>query len=54
LIAQALRDFHAAGFSRAVLDVDGESDIGGLAIYSRLGFRIARKRTSFVRTLPAR
>jgi len=53
LIARALHDYRAAGFSRAVLDVDGESDIGGLAIYSRLGFRVARKRTSFVRILTA-
>lgn len=51
LISEALRAYQAAGFSRAALDVDGESDIGGLAIYSRLGFRVARKRTSFVRHL---
>ncbi|MBA2554800.1 MAG: GNAT family N-acetyltransferase [Geodermatophilaceae bacterium] len=54
LIGQALHAYRKAGFSRAVLDVDGESDIGGLGIYSRLGFRVARKRTSFVRTLPTR
>lgn len=53
LIAQALHDYRAAGFGRAALDVDGESGIGGLGIYSRLGFRVARKRTSFVRALPA-
>lgn len=52
LIARALHAHRAAGFQRAALDVDGESDIGGLAIYSRLGFRVARKRTSFVRVLP--
>jgi len=54
LIGQALHAYRQAGFSRAVLDVDGESDIGGLCIYSRLGFRVARKRTSFVRVLPVR
>lgn len=54
LIAQALYAYRAAGFGRAVLDVDSESAIGGLAIYSRLGFRVARKRTSFVRQLPPR
>lgn len=54
LIARALRAHRDAGFDRTVLDVDGESDIGGLAIYSRLGFTVARKRTSFVRLLPAR
>lgn len=54
LIGQALHAYREVGFSRAVLDVDGESDIGGLGIYSRLGFRVARKRTSFVKTLPAR
>ncbi len=54
LIGQALHAYRQAGFSRAVLDVDGESDIGGLGIYSRLGFRVARKRTSFVRALPVR
>jgi ribosomal protein S18 acetylase RimI-like enzyme len=53
LISQALHAYRRVGFSRAVLDVDGESDIGGLGIYSRLGFRVARKRTSFVRTVPA-
>lgn len=54
LITRALAAYRAAGYSRAVLDVDGESDIGGLAIYSRLGFVVARKRTSFVRQLPVR
>ena len=54
LIARALEAHRDAGFDRAALDVDGESDIGGLAIYARLGFRVARKRTSFVRLLPQR
>lgn len=54
LMSQALHSYRQAGFARAALDVDGDSDDGGLAIYSRLGFRVARKRTSFVRTLPTR
>jgi len=35
-----------------LLDVDGESEIGGLGVYSRLGFGVVRKRTSYVRRLP--
>lgn len=54
LIARALQAHRDAGFDRAAIDVDGESDIGGLAIYARLGFRVSRKRTSFVRLLPQR
>ncbi|MBA3524584.1 MAG: hypothetical protein H0T85_08570 [Geodermatophilaceae bacterium] len=52
MIARALHEYKAAGFSRAVLDVDGESEIGGLGVYSRLGFGVVRKRTSYVRRLP--
>lgn len=52
LIARALHAYRAAGFNRAALDVDSESAIGGLAIYSRLGFTVDRKRTSFARLLP--
>lgn len=54
LIARALHAHRADGFDRTVLDVDGESDIGGLGIYARLGFQVVRKRTSFVRLLPRR
>lgn len=53
LIGRALAGFREAGFSRAVVDADSKSDIGGLALYSRLGFRVARKRTSFVKELRA-
>lgn len=52
LLARALHAYRAAGFARAALDADTGSDIGGLAIYSKLGFRVARKRTSFVRLIP--
>lgn len=52
MIARALHEYKAAGFSRAVLDVDGEGEIGGLGVYSRLGFGVVRKRTSYVRRLP--
>lgn len=52
MIARALHEYKAAGFSCAVLDVDEESEIGGLGIYSRLGFGVVRKRTSYVRRLP--
>lgn len=52
LLARALHAYRAAGFNRAALDVDSESATGGLAIYSRLGFTVDRKRTSFARVLP--
>lgn len=53
LIVRALHAHRAAGYARSALDVDSDSDIGGLAIYGRLGFMVARKRTSYVRLLPA-
>lgn len=53
LIAGALTAYREAGFSRAALDADSDSGTGGLGIYHRLGFTVARKRTSYVRELPA-
>ena len=47
LLHHAFREFHARGFRRAGLGVDGENTTGAVRLYERAGMRVARRWDQF-------
>ncbi len=54
LLAHALREYRAAGYDEASLDVDSENPSGALGIYERAGFVVARRFTDYELAIPPR
>ncbi len=52
LLTYAFAEFHARGFDRVGLGVDGESTTGALELYERAGMHVAKQEDTFERTLP--
>lgn len=53
LLAHALREYRAAGYDEATLDVDSENPTGALGVYRRAGFEVESRWTDYALTVPA-
>jgi ribosomal protein S18 acetylase RimI-like enzyme len=53
LLRHVLREYHAAGYDEAALDVDSENPTGALGIYRRAGFEVERTFADYTLTVPA-
>lgn len=51
LLLHAFAEFRSRGLARAGLGVDGENTTGAVALYERLGMRVARRYDTWERTL---
>jgi mycothiol synthase len=53
LLRHVLREYHAAGYDEAALDVDSENPTGALGIYRRAGFEVESTFADYTQTVPA-
>jgi mycothiol synthase len=53
LLRHAVREFHARGFRRAGLGVDGENTTGAVRLYERAGMRVVRRWDQFEKAVDA-